>query len=69
MPFKGKEKTVAQSKDGKVEITLDFFDEYIKWKTRAIEWKWRAIALIGMLAFVFVLLLGIVIEMMIGGLI
>ena len=67
MPFKEKEKTVAKSKDGKIEVTLNFFDEYIKEKTRAIEWKWRAIALIGMLAFVFVLLLGIVIEMVIGG--
>ena len=59
----------VESKGGKVEVRLNFFNEYMKWKAIAIEWKWRAIALIGMLAFVFVLLLGIVIEMAIVGLI
>ena len=37
MPFKEKEKAVAKRNNKKIEINLDFFQEYIKWKEIAIS--------------------------------
>lgn len=60
------EKNTAKSKDGKVEIHLDCFDEYIKYRQAATEWKYRAYGLLGILAIFASILLGFAVAITVG---
>lgn len=60
------EKNTAKIKDGMVEVHLDYFDEYIKYRQAATEWKYRAYGLLGIIATFAAILLGIAIAITVG---